>query len=146
MRRLMRGEEGYSFAFYAIVFTFVLLPLLSLCIDIPRLLWLRSHLQTAADGAAEAAALQVDVAYYQATGDVRFDPPRAFAAALDTFSQATADLPQKGYYCSITNIVLDDEADTVTVEARGTIRFFFGIAPPVGVPITAVSRTRFTRG
>lgn len=142
MRRYLAGRCG-DMVWNALILITLLLPLASLSIDIPRYFVLKSRLQLAADGAAEAAAQRVDVAHFRDTGEVRL--------ASDAYAQAhwaaAALLPmhERGYATTIERFAVDEQADTVTVGLVGTTHLFFGLSPAIRVRAEALSRFRMAQ-
>jgi uncharacterized membrane protein len=63
-----RAFPGYSMALYAVLLAVVGIPLMSLSIDITRLMYARTHLQAAVDAACEAGAQALDVPTFLQTG------------------------------------------------------------------------------
>jgi len=144
MRRLRAFFSGRKadMVWNTLVTVSVLLPLLSMTIDIPRYFRLRSTLQAAADAAAEAAARCVDVPVFYQTGDVRLDTACAHSDAYAVFDAATASLRSTGYYPALTGLYIDESQNRVEARAQGTIRLFFGLSPRFTVRVEAWSRFR----
>jgi len=132
------GRAG-DMVWNALVIVTVLLPLSGLALDVPRYFMLRSRLQIAADAAAEAAARAVDVRHYINTGETRLDVERYESEAFWAFDRAVADLRRRGYDAHLVNISLDEDADTIKIDAWGTIRPFYNLLPAVTVEVSAVS-------
>lgn len=76
----LRDESGQAFAWVA-VFLPALLVVLGLVVDGGRAFVSRRDLQNLADGAAAAAAMQIDTTTYATSNVVQLDPSRAQAAA-----------------------------------------------------------------
>jgi len=123
----------------ALIVVTVLLPLSGLALDVPRYFMLRSRLQIAADAAAEAAARAVDVRHYINTGETRLDVERYESEAFWAFDRAVADLRRRGYIVDLVRLAVDEDADTVAIQAVGTIRPFYNLLPAVTVEVSAVS-------
>ena len=120
---MRRREQGYSMALWAVILTVTVLPTLALTIDVPMMMRVRSDLQEAADAAAEAAALEVDIPHFRDTGGVRLAPGAAGAAQTIFYQTFTA---QSGGHAqpAITAITIDEGQDLVIVEAAATWRPF----------------------
>ncbi len=88
-----RGDMVWN----ALIIVTILLPLASLCIDVPRYFILRARLQAACNAASEGAARAVDIAYFQTTGDTRLDPGQAASNASALFSAGVSSLAGRGY-------------------------------------------------
>jgi len=131
-------------AWFAVVFAFIFVPLLALSADLPRMLWVRNHLQTAADAAAEGGAnLGVDVPRFRESGEVRYIPAVVHGYVRSTFAEVVADAGLLGYQPTITRIHIDEANDTVWVEAEATADVFIpAITPAVTIRIQAVSQSR----
>jgi len=138
MQTWLRGRRG-DMVWNALVIVAVLLPLASLTIDIPRYFILRARLQAAADAAAQAAAQSIDIAHFQRTSDVRLREDYAEAASC-LFHESVANPRPKGFSPVLTSIAVDEGHNFVAIQASGTTRPFFGMAPPLTVRVTAVSQ------
>ena len=56
LRRFRRDRRADVWSFIAVALVFIALPLASLTVDVVRGLYVRTHLQVAADAACQAAA------------------------------------------------------------------------------------------
>ena len=56
-----------------------------------------------------------------------------------------ADLRARGYTAALDGVDLDEGADAVATCARGTIRLFYNLTPPVIVRVGATSWYRMIR-
>lgn len=137
-----RAQPGYAMAWYAMVLTFVFLPLMALAVEVPRLLWVQSHLQTAADAAAEAGAdLGLDVDYFRATGDVQFTNAGEHASAV--FAQTVNDAGLVRYAPELTSVSVDEANNTVQVTAASTVQVLLpALIPSVVIRVQATAQSR----
>ncbi len=89
MKKKLNGKvsafPGYSMALYAILLAVVGIPLMSLSIDITRLMYARTHLQAAVDAACEAGAQALDVPTFLQTGVRQIDYGVAIGNAAREF-------------------------------------------------------------
>ncbi len=142
---MQRDERGQNLAMFALVLAFLLVPLMTLVVDVPRYFILRATLQSAVDAAAEAAARCVDVAWYQETGEVRLDVACARAEAWRHFDLVTAD-PGTGYTYTLAEIAVDEAANTVTVQGTGRLTTFLGdLVPRFTVQVAGTAAFRMSR-
>jgi uncharacterized membrane protein len=140
--RNLVDESGYSMAWYAVVFAFVLLPLMSLAVDITRLLYVRNDLQTSVDAACEAAGLAADVAYFNLTGEQRVHSGLAATYALQAFHSSASEAGLSRYSAALTAVVV--LADTeVACAAHASVQTFIRITPALNVNVQSRSRMRF---
>lgn len=81
---------GYSMAMYAILLAVVGIPLMSLSIDITRLMYARTHLQAAVDAACEAGAQALDVPTFLQKGVQQIDYGVATQNAVREFTSTVS--------------------------------------------------------
>lgn len=111
--RLKPGEKrplyyrGYSMALYAVILATVGIPLMSLSVDITRLMYARTHLQAAVDAACEAGAQALDVPTFQTTGVRQIDYALALSYALREFhtTVSSTSLMRSGAHLSAVQLV-----------------------------------------
>lgn len=127
----------------AIIVAFVMVPIASLTVDVPRYFILKSRLQAAADAAAQAAVQQVDIAAFQESGEISLRDDYA-AEAHRVFADAAQAMSLGGYSARIVGIGMGDHE--VTVRAAGDMRLLFGMTPRVTVSAEATSRYRMVTG
>ena len=145
MRRLLPDTRGQNMAMFALVLAFLLAPMTTLVVDVPRYFILRATLQSAVDAAAEAAARCVDVAWYQERGESRLDVDCARVEARRYFGVVTADAGT-GYAFHLEEIAIDEAADTVTARGSGTLTTFLGdLIPRITVNAAGTSGFRLTQ-
>jgi Flp pilus assembly protein TadG len=118
----------------------ILLPLLSLSVDITRAFYVRLHLQSATDAACEAAALALDVPQFRETGRAEIHSGLAFSWAGREFSATLADQSTVHYTASLGQISF---LDPRTVMCRGTasVEGFF-LHSSIRVEVFSVSEMR----
>jgi hypothetical protein len=141
-KKLLPNEHGYSMAWYAVVFAFVLLPLMSLAIDITRLLYVRNDLQTSVDAACEAAGLAADVSYFNRTGIQRIHPGLAVSYAAQAFSYAASEAGLSRYSAALTAVSVISETE-VACAAHASVQTFISITPSLSVNVQSQSIMRF---
>ena len=143
-RRWLTDNAG-DMVWQTVVLVSVLLPLASLCIDVPRYFTLRSRLQLALDGATQAAAQCVDFRHFQNVGETRLLPDCVQSESRLVFAHATQDIQSKGYQPALGNITVDEQRDLVSGSAHGTTTLFFGLSPHFEVTVEAVSLVRMEK-
>ena len=143
MWRLLRwmAEKKGDMVWNALVVVTVMIPLMSLAVDIPRYFILRSTLQNAADAAAEAAAQTLDASAFINSGDTALWASEAQRSAQRVFYAVAAPLADKGFVIVLDGISIDEANDTVSASAHGDIRYMFGLTPTV--TLRAQSRSDF---
>jgi len=136
-------ESGQALVWTALFAAFVLLPLMTLVVDAPRLWSISLRVQTAIDAACEDAAVSsVDYAHYQQTGEVRFLPTGTiYAIAQSTFATVLADRAQKNFSASLT-VSPNFNAGVVRCSSSVNVPLFFG-QPSVSFMRESESSIRF---
>ncbi len=106
-------ERGQALALTAVVFAFVLLPLMALLFDGARLYHIRTRLATATDAACEDAAYSAaDYAAYRDTGTVTYRPGwYVIGVAHSTFQNTLSEQYRMRYAAAI--LVEPDYVDAV---------------------------------
>lgn len=105
-RRAARSLEGYSMAMYAILLAVVGIPLMSLSIDITRLMYARTHLQAAVDAACVAGAQALDVPTFLQTGVRQIDYGIAIQNAAREFNSTVSSPALMRAGAHLTNVWL----------------------------------------
>jgi Flp pilus assembly protein TadG len=127
----MRSERGYSTVFWAAFIAFVLVPILALASEVGRYARAKGEMYKAADAAALAAAQEVDVPYWRATGVLRLSP----AAEHYAWGYAAANasyLVGQGIHPRVQSIDVDQVNHTVHVHLTADItRLFPAVVPSV---------------
>lgn len=142
MLRWIRGRSG-NMAWTAVILVAVLLPLMSLTIDVPRYFVLRSRLQSATDAAALAAARCVDRPYYSETGMTRLDFGRAYlAASIAFYGSSNGVTRSSGYRFHFDGIRVGGRY--VYARGSGTLVGLFGTTPLVTLHARAQTAYRET--
>lgn len=137
------SERGYATAYYAILLAAVMLPLMALSLDITRLLYVRTHLQTAADAACEAAAQAVPGAAFNASGTAAPEASLAQAQASREFNATVADQGLVKYKPTLTHIQI--KGDTVEIQASAGVTPLIPVTPALAVNAAAFCQTRANR-
>ncbi|WP_322794691.1 pilus assembly protein TadG-related protein [Thermoflexus sp.] len=126
----MRRERGFSYAWTALVFMFLVVPLVWMGIQIGRLQAAKGELQKAADAAAEAAAAMVDVEAFKASGAIVFSGDVVPVAQAYAWRNA-GYLPERGIFPRVAAIVPDNATRTVRVVVEADL------SPILGFPVRA---------
>lgn len=122
----MRDQRGFSYAWTALLFMFVVTPLVWMGVQIGRLQAAKGDLQKAADAAAEAAAAMVDVETFKATGALVFSGD-VYGVAQSYASRNAGALPSRGIFPRVTAIVPDQATRTVRVVVEADLTPILGL-------------------
>ncbi len=114
----MAWGRGYSMAWWAVILATVFVPLLALSIDITRLLYVRTRLQTALDAACEAAANTADVRAFREAGVWRIDPGPAGANAAYAFWNTAAEAGIVRFRPALTGLGIQGDVAVCRAEAE----------------------------
>lgn len=129
MKRFLQDRRGYAMTFNTIIIVMVAMPLLILCSEIVRALYVNVHIQTAVDAACTSAVQAVDVPHFIATGELVIDADEAASNASREFNATVANANIQRYSPVLTSISIVD--NTVTeCRASATMTWMLpGIAP-----------------
>jgi uncharacterized membrane protein len=143
-RILSRGlhEAGYSMAWWAALLGFILAPLMSLAVDVTRLLYVRTDLQTSVDAACEAAALAADIEYFNYTGVHRIRSGLALDYAAQAFSASVIEAELVLYEPTLTMVSIVTPTEVVC-EAQANLQPLIPFSPPLLVRVAAQAKMRF---
>jgi len=139
---LWRDRRGYSMTFWAIFIGLVLIPALSLAIELGRYFYALAEVQKAADAAAVAASAEFDQQVFQETG--RLVPTsKTWADAQSYVNLNTVGLSAKGVYAFVTGIQLSGSDNTVSVDVSADLTILFpSVVPKVLVMQTGMAKLR----
>jgi len=137
-----RTEVGYSMAWYAALLAFVLVPLMSLAVDITRLMFVRTDLQTSVDAACEAAALAADTPAFQQTGIARINPGLAAAYAAQAFRASVAEAGLVQYTPSLTSVTVLAPTEVACAGTAAVVPLI-PYSPELNVRVFAQAKMRF---
>ena len=140
-RPYLPQERGATMQLAALFMLLVGLPLSIAAGDLTRYVYVRSVLQRSADAAAEAAAQQADIWYFQNTGHVRFNDAAAVDAARVAYANSSPLLAQ-GVYPSIDYIGLNETTHQARVNLSARLRLFTSGAPDVAVQVVGTAELR----
>jgi Putative Flp pilus-assembly TadE/G-like len=140
LRRFRQDRRADVWAFLAVALVFIVLPLASLTIDVVRGMYVRTHLQVAADAACQAAANTLDVPAFQGTGTRRIQTSLASSQASSMFSATLTDAQKVGFSPSLS--VNFPSATTVHCRATASISRILPLTPPMNAVVEATSEMR----
>ena len=140
LRRFQADRRADVWAFLAVVLLFVALPLASLTVDVVRGLYVRTHLQVAADAACQAAANTLDTAVFQTTGLQQIDPGLARARAASVFYGTLADASTVGFTPSLA--VGFPGPTTTACQATASVAHVIPLTPPMTAIVETTSQMR----
>lgn len=141
---MLFDRRGVSFAWIAILMTFVAIPLMSLSIDIVRLMYVRGHLHTATDAACQAAADALDVRRFIETGEARIEWGRARTQAVEVFRATLVDAETVRYAESLAVDFPGPRLAHCTATAR--VDHIIPMTPAMNVIVETTSEMRARRG
>ncbi len=145
MKSLLRRslpQSGYSMAWWAAFLAFVLAPLMSLAVDVTRLMFVRTDLQTAVDAACEAAALSADTAHFNQTGMQRIDPGLAGQNASGVFRASVYEAGLILYSPSLQTVQIIDQT-VVSCTAHASLQPLIPVSPALEINVAAGAKMRF---
>lgn len=141
------ADRRAGLAWNAVVLTAVFLPLCSLAVDLPEYYAAAAHLEMALEAAAQDAANQcMQLRVFSLTGNAALDADCVRATVRSRFDSLTQGLAAAGRSPKLSATRCGDSCLSVSVEGSLAMEPFFGLAPPVSIRRTAVSRARMTGG
>ncbi len=144
LHRLLHGVRASALAWNAAVLMFVALPLASLSIDVTRGMYVRTHLQAAADAACQAAANSLDVPAFRDTGVQQIDYDLGRARAGQVFFDTLRDAGQVRFSPSLSVGYLSPTIAYCSASAP-VDRFLPG-TPPMTARVETTSEMRVSQG
>jgi Flp pilus assembly protein TadG len=128
--------------FWAIFIGLVLIPALSLAIELGRYFYAIAEVQKAADAAAVAASAEFNQQVFQETG--RLVPTsKTWASAQSYVNLNTVGLSAKGVHAFVTGIQLSGSDNTVNVNVSADLTILFpSVVPKVMVIETGTAKLR----
>jgi len=139
---LWRDCRGYSMTFWAIFIGLVLIPVMSLAIELGRYFYAIAEIQKAADTAAVAASAEFDQQIFQETGRL-VSTSKTWASAQSYVNLNTVGLSAKGVDSYVTNIQVNGGDNTVRVDVSADLSILFtSVVPKVLVTQTGVAKLR----
>jgi Flp pilus assembly protein TadG len=137
---LWRDRWGYSLTFWAVFIGLVLIPTLSLAIELGRYFYAISEVAKAADAAAVAASAEINQQVFQDTGGL-VPTSKTWAIAQSYVISNTADLSAKGVHAFVTGIQVGGGDNTVRVNVSADLTILFpSVVPKVMVTQTGVAK------
>ena len=139
---LWRDRRGYSMTFWAIFIGLVLIPVLSLAIELGRYFYAIAEVQKAADAAAVAASAEFDQQIFQETGRL-IPTSKTWESAQSYVNLNTVGLSAKGVHAFVTGIQMSGQDNTVQVDVSADLTILFpSVVPKVLVTQTGVAELR----
>jgi len=137
-----RDRRGYSMTFWAIFIGLVLIPALSLAIELGRYFYAISEVAKAADAAAVAASAEINQRVFEDTGSL-VPTSNTWANAQSYVSSNTAGLSAKGIHAFVTGIQVISGENTVRVDVSADLSILFpSVVPKVLVTQTGIAKLR----
>lgn len=143
MKRLLFSRRGDLFAWTASVLVVVALPLMSLSIDVVRMMYMRGHLQTANDAACQAAADALDVPVFISSGTKRINPALARRQAAQVFSATLSDDRQVGFNHRLA--VAFPKPTFAHCTASANVSRLISFTPPMRIVVETTSEMRVSK-
>ena len=139
---LWRDRRGYSMTFWATFIGLVLIPVLSLAIELGRYFYAIAEVQKAADAAAVAASAEFDQQVFQESGKL-VATSKTWASAQSYVNLNTVGLSAKGVRAFVTGIQLSGSDNTVNVNVSADLTILFpSVVPKVIVTETGIAKLR----
>jgi hypothetical protein len=139
---LTRDQRGYSMTFWAIFIGLILIPSLSLAIELGRYFYAIAEVAKAADAAAVAASAEINQQVFQDTGSL-VPTSKTWENAQTYITFNTAGLSAKGVHAFVTGIQISGGDNTVRVMVSANLSILFpSIVPNVLVTQTGVAKLR----
>jgi len=135
------SQRGDIYAWFAALLLIVAIPLSSLSIDIERMMYVRTHMQTATDAACQAAADALNVPVYISTGTKEIDPTRARTQADREFRATLADAKKVDYAIAGLTLVYPSRVDAHCT-ASATVLHIIPMTPPMKIVVQTTSEMR----
>jgi hypothetical protein len=140
LRRFRRDRRADVWAFIAVAMVFIGLPLASLTVDVVRGMYVRTHLQVAADAACQAAADALDVPAFLSTGTRQINPALGRSQAASVFYGTLPDASQVGFSPSLS---VNFNGPTVAhCVATATVAPIIPLTPPMTAVVETTSEMR----
>jgi uncharacterized membrane protein len=138
----LQDTRAYSMTFWAVFFSFILVPIMALGIELGRYYYARAEIAKSADAAALAAAAEINLRIFENSGDLR-PTAKTWANAQEFASMNNSYLAQYGINAMVTNISVDAGEHTVQVQVSANLqRFFPSIVPEVVISESGFSEIR----
>jgi len=134
---LLRDRRGSMYAWIAALMLFVGIPLSSLSIDVARLMYVRTHLQTATDAACQAAADALDVPTFRESGTRQINPTLARSQASMVFSATLQDASAVQFSPGLAVSIAG--AATAYCTGTATVAHFVPMTPSMNAIVRTVS-------
>ncbi len=138
LRRFRQDRRADVWAFIAVAMFFIGMPLASLTVDVVRGMYVRTHLQVAADAACQAAANSLDVSVFQATGVRQIDPSLARDQASIVFYGTLPDASKVGFTPSLS--VGFPGATVARCQAAASVAPLIPLTPPMTAVVETTSQ------
>jgi hypothetical protein len=138
-------EQGQSMAWTAVLFAFVLVPLLIFVVDGTRLFRVRSHLQTAVDAACEDAAWSAaDRKQFRENGTTTYENNwHTWSVAHTTFQNILVDQSVMQYYPTM-RVFPDFSNALMSCDAQAGVPLLIR-GGAVNISVSSVSQIRYRR-
>ena len=131
-----RRMPGYSMVFWAVFIALILLPLLSLAIEVGRYSYARAEIAKAADAAALAAAIEIDRSVFRESGNL-VATSQAWGQAQAYANSNVQYLSSYGIRAVVTSVRVDNASHAVRVVVTADLEALF----PSALLVTPVSET-----
>lgn len=141
---MLLNKRASAFSWTAILMTFVAVPLMSLSIDIVRMMYVRGHLHTATDAACQAAVDALDVRRFIETGEARIEWGRARSQALDVFRATLTDAQTVLY---VESLAVDFPGPRLAhCTSTAQVDHIIPMTPKMNIVVETTSEMRARRG
>lgn len=127
----LHDNRGYSMTFWAVFIGLVMVPTMSLAIEVGRFFFTRSQIAAAADASALASAIEINERQFVSSGSLAFTS-QTYAWAQKAVDINCEKLITLGVHPRVSNINI--QGNTVNVEVSANLsRLFPSIIPDISV-------------
>ena len=140
LRRFRQDRRAAVWAFISVALLFIGMPLASLTVDVVRGMYVRTHLQVAADAACQAAADALDVPVFRGTGVRQINHSLARYQASSVFYGTLPDASKVGFSPSLS---IDFPSSTsARCLATASVARLMPLTPPMNAVVETTSEMR----
>ena len=140
MHRFRKDRRGDVWAFISVAILFIGMPLASLTVDVVRGMYVRTHLQVAADAACQAAADSLDVPAFRETGVRQINTSLGRSQAASVFYGTLPDSSKVGFSPSLS--VGFPSSTSAHCQASASIAHEIPLTPPMNAVVVTTSEMR----
>ena len=140
LRRFRQDRRGDVWAFISVAILYIGMPLAGLTVDVVRGMYVRTHLQVAADAACQAAADALDVSVFRETGVRQINISLARSQAASVFYGTLPDSSKVGFSPSLS--VGFPSSTSAHCQASASVAHEIPLTPPMNAVVVTTSEMR----